>query len=77
MLDLSSLAIRLMDIYNRLYTAYGPQHWWPGDSPFEVIVGAILTQSAAWTNVEMALGNMKLAGCWSFESLNRIKDELK
>ena len=75
MLDLSSLAERLMDIYNRLYTAYGPQHWWPGDSPFEVIVGAILTQSAAWTNVKMALGNMKLAGCWSFESLNRIPEE--
>ena len=45
---------RLMDVYRRLLACYGPQSWWPGDSPFEVIVGAILTQSAAWTGVERA-----------------------
>ena len=50
--DLGSLTARLMDIYDRLYAAYGPQHWWPGDGPFEVIAGAILTQSAAWTHGE-------------------------
>ena len=59
------MAARLMDVYERFYAVYGPQDWWPGDGPFEVIVGAILTQSAAWTNVEMALGKMKGAGCWS------------
>ncbi len=45
--------------YRLLFDRYGPQHWWPGESPFEVIVGAILTQSAAWTNVEKAIHNLK------------------
>ena len=52
---------RLIEIYDILYQSYGPQHWWPGDSPFEVIVGAILTQSAAWINVEKAIHNLKEA----------------
>ena len=73
--DPEPLAVRLMDIYDRFYAAYGPQHWWPGDGPFEVIAGAILTQSAAWTNVEMALANMKSAGCWSLESVHLIPQE--
>ena len=66
------LAVRLPEVYQRLYRAYGPQHWWPGEGPFEVIVGAILTQSAAWTNVEKALRNMRAAGCWSFPALHGI-----
>ena len=55
----------LLDIYHRLYAAYGPQGWWPGGSPFEVVVGAILTQAAAWTNVEKAIDNLKAAGALS------------
>ena len=51
----------LLEIYHRLLKRYGPQHWWPADDPFEVIVGAILTQSAAWHNVEVALSNLKAA----------------
>jgi endonuclease-3 related protein len=43
---------------NRLYRAYGPQHWWPGDTPFEIMVGAILTQNTAWSNVEKAIANL-------------------
>ena len=62
-------------LYDRLYATYGPQHWWPGDGPFEVIAGAILTQSAAWINVEMALSNMKSAGCWSLESIHWLPEE--
>ena len=69
------MAARLMDVYERFYAVYGPQDWWPGDGPFEVIVGAILTQSAAWTNVEMALGKMKGAGCWSLDSVHKIPEE--
>jgi endonuclease-3 related protein len=46
-------------IYQRLYTYFGPQHWWPADSPFEVMVGAILTQNTNWTNVEKAIDNLK------------------
>ncbi len=52
----------LMVIYRRLFKAYGPQHWWPGDSPFEVMVGAILTQNTNWQNVEKAIKNIKDAG---------------
>ncbi len=59
----------LPEVFRRLYDAYGPQGWWPADSPFEVIVGAILTQSTSWSNVEKALAAMKAAGCWSFEAI--------
>ena len=52
---------RLMAIYRRLHAAHGPQHWWPGDSTFEIMVGAVLTQNTAWTNVEKAIANLKAA----------------
>jgi endonuclease-3 related protein len=52
---------QLGDIYDRLYARFGAQHWWPGDGAFQVIVGAILTQNTAWTNVEKALANLKRA----------------
>jgi endonuclease-3 related protein len=48
----------LKSIYNHLYREYGPQYWWPGDTPFEVMVGAILTQNTAWANVEKAIANL-------------------
>jgi endonuclease-3 related protein len=50
---------RLELIYKKLYSAFGRQHWWPAESPFEVVVGAILTQNTNWLNVEKALGNLK------------------
>jgi endonuclease-3 related protein len=46
-------------IYSALYAAFGPQRWWPADSAFEVMVGAILTQNTSWTNVEKAIANIK------------------
>lgn len=49
-------------IYNKLYKFYGPQDWWPARSRFEVIVGAILTQNTAWTNVERAIRNLRAQG---------------
>ncbi len=52
----------LSETYRLLHSAFGPQHWWPASSPFEVLVGAILTQQAAWTNVEMAINNLKEYG---------------
>jgi endonuclease-3 related protein len=52
--------------------SYGPQHWWPADEPFEVMVGAILTQSAAWVNVEKAINNLKAAGMLSPRALRRL-----
>jgi endonuclease-3 related protein len=49
----------LLDIYHKLSHAFGPQHWWPGDTPFEIAVGAILTQNTNWGNVEKAIQNLK------------------
>jgi endonuclease-3 related protein len=51
----------LRDVYERLYHAFGPQHWWPGQSPFEVMVGAVLVQNTAWKNVERAIDNLREA----------------
>ncbi|MFB0509923.1 MAG: endonuclease III domain-containing protein [bacterium] len=48
-----------LQIYQKLYSHYGPQSWWPGDTPFEIIVGAVLTQNTAWRNVEKAIENLK------------------
>ena len=62
----------LLDINNRLLSHYGPQHWWPAQGSFEVMVGAILTQSAAWTNVEKAIANLKEAGALSPESFDQL-----
>jgi endonuclease-3 related protein len=52
----------LLDIYDRLLARFGPQGWWPGETPLEVAVGAVLTQNAAWSNVARAIGNLKAAG---------------
>ncbi len=49
----------LRQVYQALLRAYGPQHWWPGETPFEVMVGAVLTQNTAWSNVEKAIANLK------------------
>ena len=62
----------LLRIYRRLLDNYGPQHWWPAQEPFEVMVGAILTQSAAWANVEKAITNLKAAGALSPEALRSL-----
>jgi endonuclease-3 related protein len=48
--------------YDTLFAAHGPQHWWPGRTRFEIIVGAILTQNTSWSNVEIAIGNLRRAG---------------
>lgn len=52
----------LEEAYEKLLAAFGPQHWWPGDSPFEIVVGAVLVQNAAWRNVERAIENLREAG---------------
>jgi endonuclease-3 related protein len=62
----------LRKIYRRLMDAYGPQHWWPARELFEVIVGAILTQSTAWTNVEKAIESLREAGALSPAALRRL-----
>jgi len=52
-------------VFDRLLTHYGSQHWWPADTPFEVMVGAVLTQATAWTNVERAIASLKEADALS------------
>lgn len=54
---------RLLEIYRLLFDFFGPQNWWPGQTPFEIAVGAILTQNTSWSNVEKAIANIKAAGC--------------
>ena len=49
----------LKEVYRRLFDAFGPQHWWPGETPFEVIVGAVLTQNTSWQNVRRAIANLR------------------
>ncbi len=63
---------KLSDIYGRLYACFGSQHWWPGDTPFEVAVGAILTQNTNWSNVEKAIANLKSAGALNARTLHEM-----
>ena len=65
-------ADRLQTIYTRMYDQLGPQHWWPGETPFEVMVGAILTQNTNWKNVERAIANLKGVGLLSLEALSAL-----
>jgi len=62
----------LQNIYDRLYRRFGPQHWWPGETPFEIIVGAILTQNTNWGNVEKAIGNLKKNNLLTPEKLFKL-----
>ncbi|MDA8236227.1 MAG: endonuclease III domain-containing protein [Clostridia bacterium] len=65
----------LMDVYRRLYDYFGPRGWWPGETPLEVVIGAILTQSVAWRNVEKAIDNLKDANLLSVEALAVVDQE--
>jgi endonuclease-3 related protein len=65
---------RLLTIFDTLLAAFGPRRWWPGDSPLEIMVGAVLTQNTAWRNVEKAIANMKAAGVLTFEALTGIDE---
>ncbi len=62
----------ILDVYKRLESHFGPRHWWPADTPFEVIVGAILTQNTAWNNVVMAIDNLKEEGVLDIGGIHSI-----
>ena len=64
-----------MDIYSRLYARFGPQGWWPGRTPFEIAVGAILTQNTNWSNVEKAIANLRKAGVLSPRKLFALPEK--
>ena len=65
----ASSRITIPEVYHRLFAANGHQRWWPGDSAFEIMVGAVLTQNTAWTNVERAIANLKKAKALSPEAI--------
>ena len=64
----------LMEIFQRLYKVYGPMHWWPGETPFEVMVGSlILTQNTSWRNVEKAIRNLKAKKVLHVRGIHQLK----
>jgi endonuclease-3 related protein len=59
-------------MHDQLAAAYGPQHWWPAQTPFEVILGAYLTQNTAWKAVERSLANLRAAGALTIAGLRSL-----
>jgi len=59
-------------MYHKLARAWGRQHWWPAETPFEVIIGAILTQNTSWTNVERAMANLRAAGKLTIDGVREL-----
>ncbi len=66
---------RYLEIYRLLFEFYGPQNWWPGETPLEIIVGAILTQNTNWSNVCKAIENLKMENALSYEALTTLSHE--
>jgi endonuclease III related protein len=62
----------LLELYYKLNRAFGPQNWWPGDTAFEIAVGAILTQNTSWSNVEKAIQNLKRHRVLSSKALHEM-----
>ena len=65
----------LKEVYDRLLAAYGPQHWWPGQSPLEVLIGAVLVQNTSWANVARAIENLRRAELLDPHSLYELPQE--
>ena len=71
----TDVAATLLDYYRDLHTRYGPQNWWPAESPFEIMVGAILVQSTKWQNVEKAISTLKTYGLLDPARILEIDEE--
>ena len=65
----------LLDIYERLLVRYGRQHWWPGDTRFEIMIGAVLTQNTSWSNVEKAINKLRNANAIHPQIIRNIDHE--
>lgn len=63
---------KLFSLYNQLLAQHGHRKWWPADTPFEVALGAILTQATSWRNVEKALDNLRAAGAFTPEEIDSV-----
>jgi len=69
------MSATLMQVYQRLLNALGPQHWWPADSRFEMIVGAVLVQNTSWQNVKRAIENLRQADLLEPHALYAVPPE--
>jgi len=67
--------MNLVKVYKKLYLSFGPQYWWPAESPFEVMVGAILTQNTSWLNVRKAINNLKQHKLLTARKLYKIPEK--
>lgn len=65
----------LLDIHTAMLAELGPSHWWPGETPFEIALGAILTQNTAWTNVEKALHNLRVENLLEAQALYELPED--
>lgn len=72
---MASTASTIKAFYEALHKRFGPQHWWPARTPFEVMVGAILTQNTNWSNVEKAIANLDRAGVLDPRSIHGLPRE--
>jgi len=66
---------KFLEIFNRLFERFGPQHWWPANTKDEVVIGAILTQNTAWKNVEKALNNLRNSDLLELKKLSEADIE--
>jgi len=71
-----NLSQKLYEIFQRLYEFWGPQNWWPAETKFEMVVGAILTQNTSWSAVEKAISNLKKANILSIEGILQTPDKI-
>lgn len=67
---------RIEEIQTLLFDHFGPQHWWPGETPFEIMLGAVLTQNTSWRNVSMVIEGLRREGLLSFEALEELPLEI-
>lgn len=67
---------RIEEIHTRLFAHFGPQHWWPGETPFEIMLGAVLTQNTSWRNVSMVIEALRREGLLSFDALEALPLEV-
>jgi endonuclease-3 related protein len=65
-----------LDAYQLLYSHFGPQGWWPGETPLEIMVGAVLTQNTNWTNVTKAIDNLRQGGMLGYPQLLEMSVDL-
>jgi len=67
---------RIQEIHARLFDHFGPQHWWPGETPFEIMLGAVLTQNTSWRNVSLVIEALRRDGLLSFDALETLPLEV-